>query len=64
MSDRYLTPGDIQSLFQIKRTKAFELLKEYEESGGEVIRIGARTRRVSETRFIEFLRGRNEIHAQ
>lgn len=55
---RYLSPKDIQTLFAIKKTKAFELLKEYEAQGGEVIRIGARTRRVSEELFTQFLRGR------
>lgn len=58
MEKRYLSPTDIQTLFAIKKTKAFQLLKEYEEQGGEVIRIGTRTRRVSEELFTEFLRGR------
>ena len=58
MKKRYLSPKDIQDLFAIKKTKAFELLKEYEAQGGELIRIGARTRRVSEELFTEFLRGR------
>lgn len=58
MQNRYLSPKDVQSLFGIKKTKAFELLKEYEEQGGEVVRIGARTRRVPEEQFTDFLRGR------
>ena len=54
----YLSPSDIQEIYRIKRTTAYELLKEYEEKGGEVIRIG-KLRRVPETRFTEFLKARN-----
>lgn len=53
----YLSPSDIQDVYRIKRTTAFNLLKEYEEKGGEVIRIG-KLRRVSEDRFTEFLKAR------
>lgn len=56
---RYLSPSDIQEIFHVKRTKAFELLKEYEEKGFEVIRLGKHTRRVSEEQFIQFLRGKS-----
>ena len=57
---RYLSPADIQELYRVKRTTAFNLLKKFEASGGEVIRIG-KLRRVSEEQFTEFLkRGSNE----
>jgi len=54
----YLAPSDIQELYRIKRTTAFNLLKEYEQNGGEVIRIG-KLRRVPEDRFTEFLKARD-----
>lgn len=54
----YLSPSDIQEVYRIKRTTAYELLKEYEQKGGEVIRIG-KLRRVPENRFTEFLKARN-----
>ena len=54
----YLSPADVQEVYRIKRTTAFLLLKEYEESGGEVIRIG-KLRRVPEERFTEFLKARS-----
>ena len=47
---KWLSPADIQTTFGIKRTTAFNLLKEYEEKGGEVIRIG-KFRRVEEVKF-------------
>lgn len=53
----YLSPSDIQDVYRVKRTTAFNLLKEYEEKGGEVIRIG-KLRRVPEDRFTEFLKAR------
>ena len=53
----YLSPSDIQDVYRVKRTTAFNLLKEYEEKGGEVIRIG-KLRRVPEDRFTEFLKER------
>ena len=57
----WLSPNDIQTHNSIKRSTAYQLLKEYEESGGEVIRIG-KLRRVPEEAFTNFLRGRNENH--
>lgn len=53
----YMSPADIQATYRIKRTTAFNLLKEYEEKGGEVIRIG-KLRRVPEDGFTEFLKAR------
>jgi hypothetical protein len=58
---RWLSPADIQTNYSIKRSTAYQLLKEYEESGKEVIRIG-KLRRVPEDGFTQFLRGRNESH--
>lgn len=56
---RWLSPADVQTNYSIKRSTAYQLLKEYEESGKEVIRIG-KLRRVPEDEFTQFLRGRNE----
>lgn len=58
---KWLSPADIQTNYSIKRSTAYQLLKEYEESGKEVIRIG-KLRRVPEDEFTQFLRGRNENH--
>lgn len=57
--NKYLSPADIQTTFGIKRTTAFNLLKEYEEKGGEVIRIG-KFRRVEEAKFTNFLKERSQ----
>lgn len=51
---RWLGPKDIQENYSIKRSTSYQLLKEYEESGGEVIRIG-QLRRVPEEAFTNFL---------
>lgn len=56
---KWLSPADIQTTFGIKRTTAFNLLKEYEEKGGEVIRIG-KFRRVEEVKFTKFLKERSQ----
>lgn len=53
----WLSPNDIQTHYSIKRSTAYQLLKEYEESGGEVIRIG-KLRRVPEESFTKFLKER------
>ena len=54
---KWLTPTDIQSLFRIGRTTAYQLFREYKESGGEVIRIGKKTI-VPEEQFTQFLKER------
>ena len=54
---RWLSPTDIQEVFSIKRTTTYELLKEYEESGREIIRIG-KLKRVPEDSFTTFLKER------
>ena len=46
-------------MYRVKRTTAFNLLKEYEEKGGEVIRIG-KFRRVEEVKFTNFLKERSQ----
>ena len=56
---RFLSPADICELYRIKRTTAFNLLKEYERAGGEVIRIG-KLRRVEETAFTQYLKERSK----
>ena len=56
---RFLSPTDICELYRIKRTTAFNLLKEYERAGGEVIRIG-KLRRVEETAFTQYLKERSK----
>ena len=55
----WLSPNDIQTHYSIKRSTAYQLLKEYEESGGEVIRIG-KLRRVPENEFTKFLLERSK----
>ncbi len=54
---KYLSPTGIKETYQIGRTTAYKLLKEYEEQGGEVIRIGKLTR-VSEEQFTEYLKAK------
>lgn len=60
---RWLSPSDIQTAFGIKKTMSYELLKEYEAKGGEVVRIG-KLRRVSEELFTNFLRERSRHETQ
>lgn len=55
----YLSPADICDLYRIKRTTAFNLLKEYEQTGGEVIKIG-KLRRVEQEQFTNFLKERSK----
>lgn len=54
---QYLSPTGIKEKYQIGRSTAYKILKEYEESGGEVLHIGTLTR-VSEEQFTEFLKAR------
>lgn len=55
----YLSPADICEVYRIKRTTAFNLLKEYEQTGGEVIKIG-KLRRVEQEQFTNFLKERSK----
>ena len=58
----WLSPDDVRTTYKVGRTTAFLLIKEYRESGGEIIRIGKLTR-VPEEQFTEFLKARgNEKH--
>ena len=57
--NRFLSPADICEVYRIKRTTAFNLLKEYEQTGHEVIKIG-KLRRVEQESFTEFLKERNK----
>ena len=55
----WLSPDDIQTLFKVGKTKAYELLKEFEAlNPDEVVKIGKRQRRVPEQSFTEFLKQR------
>lgn len=56
---RWLSPADICELYRIKRTTAFNLLRQYEDAGGEVIKIG-RLRRVEQEQFTNFLKERSK----
>ena len=58
---KWLSPTDIQSNYSVKRSTSFRLVKEYEDQGGEVIKIG-KLRRVPEEQFTQFLlkRGKHE----
>ena len=56
---RWLSPADICETYRVKRTTAFNLLKEYEQTGHEVIKIG-KLRRVDEQSFTDFLKERSK----
>lgn len=51
---KWLGPADIRSVFGIGRTMTYQLLKEYEQAGNEVLRIGKLTR-VNEESFTNYL---------
>lgn len=55
----YLSPADICELYRIKKTTVFNLLKEYGQTGGEVIKIG-KLRRVEQEQFTNFLKERSK----
>jgi hypothetical protein len=60
MNSKWLSPKGIQEHYSFPRTTAYRLLKEYEDSGGEVIKIGT-AKRVNEEQFTEWLlRGKHE----
>jgi len=56
---RFLSPADICELYRVGRTTAFNLLKEFEQAGGEVIKIG-KLRRVEQEQFTNFLKERSK----
>jgi transposase len=59
---KWLSPKDIQSHYSFSRSVAYEVLKKFEESGGEVIKIGS-MRRVNEEALTEWLLNRGK-HGQ
>lgn len=54
----YLSPIGITKKYQVGRSTAYKLLKEYERQGGDVIHIGKLTR-VSEEALTEYLKRRS-----
>lgn len=52
----WLSPTDIQDRFRVKRTTAFNLMKDYKANGGEYIKIGKLTR-VNAEQFEQYLKG-------
>lgn len=55
----WLSPDDVQKVFRVKRTTAFNLMKRYKESGGEYIKIGKLTR-VPQEKFETYLKAETE----
>lgn len=55
----WLSPNDIQNVFRVKRTTAFDLMKKYKENGGEYIKIGKLTR-VPQESFENYLKAETE----
>lgn len=55
----WLSPDDVQEVFRVGRTTAFDLLKHYKESGGEYIKIGKLTR-VPQDSFETYLKAETE----
>lgn len=61
---QWLSPKTLQEHFSIPRTTAYQIFKEFEQAGGQVIHIGS-MRRVSEEEITEYLlnRGKHEKHS-
>lgn len=55
----YLSPDGIRETYQVGRSTAYNLMKQYEQSGGEVIRIGKLTR-VPQDSFESYLKAETE----
>jgi hypothetical protein len=53
--NKWLTPEDVANLLQVSRSKAYEIISEYIESGGKVWRPTKRITRVEPTEFFKFL---------
>lgn len=51
---KWLSPADIGTTYRFSRAKAYRLLKQYIESGGQYIHVGSQTR-VPEEQFTKFL---------
>ena len=56
---KWFSPAEVQANYSLKRSTSYQLIKEYVESGGKVIKIG-RIRRVPEEQFTEFLLKRSK----
>ena len=56
---RYLSPKSIQETYDIGKTQAFKMLKEFQKQGGRIYKIGRLTR-VYDEEFDEFVRKNNE----
>lgn len=56
---KYLSPEGIRQTFQVGRSTAYNLMKQYERDGGEVIRIGKLTR-VPQDSFETYLKAETE----
>ena len=55
----WLSPDDVQNVYRVKRTTAFNMMKRYKESGGEYIKIGKMTR-VPQDSFETYLKAETE----
>lgn len=55
----WLSPDDVQNVYRVKRTTAFNMMKRYKESGGEYIKIGKLTR-VPQENFETYLKAETE----
>lgn len=40
----WLSPEDVQNVYRVKRTTAFDMMKRYKQSGGKYVKIGKLTR--------------------
>lgn len=52
---KWLTPEDVAEVLQISRSKAYQVIKEYIESGGKVWKPTKKITRVEPTEFFKFL---------
>ena len=59
---RYLSPKSIQETYEVKRSQAYKMLKQFKASGGKVYKIG-RLVRVYDEDFDNFVRKSNEGHS-
>jgi len=55
----WLSPKDVQRVFRVGRTSAFDMMKRYKESGGTYIKIGKMTR-VPQDSFETYLKAETE----
>jgi hypothetical protein len=62
MSD-YLSPQTLANHWDLGKTQIYLLLKEFERTGGEIIKIGKATR-VSQTEFDQYMREKYAKHSE